>query len=160
SPAESALISVFLKRGLLTNDQVRAAQAYGTKHNRDLRQAILELNLISPELLNQLAFERLTELASDNGEKRFGPAGGAVAAAATPISPDRIKHHRDVRKDLQEKSVTATLSELVNQILERACDCEATDIHFDPQENGLRVRYRIDGQLQDILFVEPAMATP
>ena len=52
------------------------------------------------------------------------------------------------------------MSELVNQILERACDCEATDIHFDPQESGLRVRYRIDGQLQDILFVEPAMATP
>ncbi len=52
------------------------------------------------------------------------------------------------------------MSELVNQILERACDCQATDIHFDPQENGLRVRYRIDGQLQDILFVEPAMAIP
>ena len=56
--------------------------------------------------------------------------------------------------------MTVRLSELVNEILERACDCEATDIHFDPQENGLRVRYRIDGQLQDILFVEPAMATP
>ena len=52
------------------------------------------------------------------------------------------------------------MSELVNLILERACDCQATDIHFDPQESGLRVRYRIDGQLQDIFFVEPAMATP
>ena len=80
--------------------------------------------------------------------------------AAAPLSPNRTQHHRDVRKDLQEKAATVSLSELVNQILERACDCEATDIHFDPQENGLRVRYRIDGQLQDILFVEPAMATP
>ncbi len=84
--------------------------------------------------------------------------GGLVAAA--PLSPDRTQHQRDVRKELQEKAGTASLSELVNQILERACDCQATDIHFDPQENGLRVRYRIDGQLQDILFVEPAMATP
>ena len=81
-------------------------------------------------------------------------------ASGMPLSPDRTQHHRDVRKDLQEKAVTATLSELVNQILVKACDCQATDIHFDPQENGLRVRYRIDGQLQDILFVEPAMATP
>ena len=80
--------------------------------------------------------------------------------AAGPLSPNRTQHHRDVRKELQEKSVTATLSELVNDILLRACDCQATDIHFDPQENGLRVRYRIDGQLQDILFIEPAMATP
>jgi type IV pilus assembly protein PilB len=160
SPAESALVTVLLKRGLLTSEQVRVAQAYGVERKRDLRQAILELNLISPELLNQLAFERLSELASDNGESRAAGAGGGLAVPAAPISPDRVKHHRDVRKDLQEKAVTATLSELVTQILERACDCEATDIHFDPQENGLRVRYRIDGQLQDILFVEPAMATP
>jgi type IV pilus assembly protein PilB len=160
SPVENALITVLLKQGLLTTEQVRSAQAYGVERKRDLRQAILELNLISPELLNQLAFERLTELASDNGERRGAGAGGAIEVAARPISPDRIQHQRDVRKDLQEKAVTATLSELVNQILERACDCEATDIHFDPQENGLRVRYRIDSQLQDILFVEPAMATP
>jgi type IV pilus assembly protein PilB len=159
SPAEEALITVLLKKGLLTTEQVRVAQLYGQEHNRDLRQAILELNLISPEVLNQLAFERLTALAGDNGQP--GSAGTAVASvAAGPLSPNRTQHHRDVRKELQEKSVTSTLSELVNDVLLRACDCQATDIHFDPQENGLRVRYRIDGQLQDILFVEPAMATP
>jgi type IV pilus assembly protein PilB len=159
SPAEEALITVLLKRGLLSSEQVRSAQVYGQDHNRDLRQSILELNLISPELLNQLAFERLTALAGDNGQP--AAAGTAVAPVATgPLSPDRTQHHRDVRKELQEKAVTATLSELVSDILVRACDCEATDIHFDPQENGLRVRYRIDGQLQDILFVEPGMATP
>jgi len=160
TPVENALIAVFLQRGLLTTEQVRAAQIYSVEHKRDLRQSILELNLISPALLNQLAFERLSELASDNGEKKAAAAAGGMVLSAIPISPNRTQHHRDVRKDLQEKAVTASLSELVNQILERACDCEATDIHFDPQENGLRVRYRIDGQLQDILFVEPAMAVP
>ena len=158
SPAEETLITVLLKKGLLTTDQVRTAQIYGQEHNRDLRQSILELNLISPDLLNQLAFERLSTLASDNGQT------GAVAPAVVPVggslSPDRTKHHRDIRKDLQEKAVTASLSELVQEILIRACDCQATDIHFDPLENGLRVRYRIDGQLQDILFVEPVMSTP
>jgi type IV pilus assembly protein PilB len=158
SPVDLALITVLLAKGLLSTDQIRVAQAYSREHNRDMRQSILELNLISPDLLNQLAFERLSALATDNG----GPAvaGTALATAAAPLSPNRTQHHRDVRKDLLEKAATVTLSELVNQILERACDCEATDIHFDPQDNGLRVRYRIDGQLQDILFVEPAMATP
>jgi type IV pilus assembly protein PilB len=159
SPAEEALITVLLKKGLLSTEQVRAAQVYGQEHNRDLRQAILELNLISPDLLNQLAFERLSTLSGDNGQ--FGTVTAAVVAvAAGPLSPNRTQHHRDIRKDLQEKAITATLSDLVNDILLRACDCQATDIHFDPQENGLRVRYRIDGQLQDILFVDPAMATP
>ncbi len=68
SPAEEALITVLLKKALLTTEQVHVAQLYGKEHNRDLRQAILELNLISPELLNQLAFERLTALAADNGQ--------------------------------------------------------------------------------------------
>ncbi|MGP0068064.1 MAG: GspE/PulE family protein [Isosphaeraceae bacterium] len=158
SPAEEALISVLLKKGLLTPEQVREAQVYGQEHNRDLRQSILELNLISPDLLNQLAFERLSTLLSENGQP--GAVAAVVPVTAGPLSPDRTQHHRDIRKDLQEKAVTATLSDLVNEILVRACDCQATDIHFDPQENGLRVRYRIDGQLQDILFVDPAMATP
>ena len=157
SPVEQALITVLVKKGLLSPDQVRVAQVYSKEHNRDLRQAILELNLISPELLNQLAFERLSALA-DNGDPRG--TGTGLATAAMPLSPDRTQHHRDVRKDLQEKAATVSLSELVSQILESACDCQATDIHFDPQESGLRVRYRIDGQLQDILFVEPAMAVP
>jgi type IV pilus assembly protein PilB len=153
------LISVLVNRGLLSIEQVKAAQVYGKERGRDLRQSILELNLISPDVLHQLAFERLSALGQDNGELRAA-GGGAVGVAAGPLSPDRTQHHRDVRKELQEMTATATLSELVSHILERACDCQATDIHFDPQENGLRVRYRIDGQLQDILFVEEAMATP
>ena len=60
---------------------------------------------------------------------------------------------------MQETTLTAPLPQVVGQILERAFDCPATDIHFDSQETGLRVRYRIDGQLQDILFVETSMAT-
>ncbi len=159
SAVDRALVMVLLKKGLLSTEQLRSAQVYGDERKRNLRQSILELNLISPELLNQLAFERLSELATDNGEMRAAPAH-EPAVAGTLVSPDRTQHHRDVRKDLQDKAATGLLSELVSLILERACDCQATDIHFDPLEHGLRVRYRIDGQLQDILFVEPAMATP
>jgi type IV pilus assembly protein PilB len=160
SPAEEALIAVLMKRGLLSTEQVRTAQVYSQEHNRDLRQAILELNLITADVLNQLAFERLSALAGDNGQSPGLATTATVPVPAGSLSPNRTQHHRDVRKELQEKAVTASLSEVVNEILIRACDCQATDIHFDPQENGLRVRYRIDGQLQDILFIEPAMATP
>ncbi len=158
SQGDQVLIELLINRGLLSVDKARAAQVHCDEHKRDLRQAILELNLISPDLLNQLAFERLSALATDNGDSKRSVA--VAAATSGTLSPNRTQHHRDVRKDLQEKAQTATLSELVGQILERACDCEATDIHFDPQESGLRVRFRIDGQLQDILFIEPAMATP
>ena len=161
TPDEEVLVQALIKRGLVTSDQVRTAQQYGSEHQRDLRQSILELNLISPELLNQLAFERLAAMARDAPERAVPVKPQAPVPVPTlPLSPDRTQHHRDVRKELQEKTLTAPLPQLVSQILERAFDCRATDIHFDPQETGLRVRYRIDGQLQDILFVETAMATP
>ena len=58
-PDEEVLVQALIMRGLVTSDQVRMAQQYGSEHQRDLRQSILELNLISPELLNELAFDRL-----------------------------------------------------------------------------------------------------
>ncbi len=156
---EQVLVGVLIKRGLVTSDQVRSAQEYGAAHHRDLRQSILELNLISPELLNELAFERLAAMARDVPEKVVPLKPQApVPISSVPLLPDRTQHHRDVRKELQEATLTAPLPIVVGQILERAFDCRATDIHFDSQETGLRVRYRIDGQLQDILFVETAMA--
>ncbi|MEW9699795.1 GspE/PulE family protein [Paenibacillus sp. SI8] len=36
----------------------------------------------------------------------------------------------------------------VNQIIEQAVQLRASDIHFDPQEDGLHVRYRVDGILR------------
>lgn len=42
---------------------------------------------------------------------------------------------------------------LVNSIIERAVSERASDIHFEPRENGMDVRMRIDGILRDILKV-------
>ncbi len=48
---------------------------------------------------------------------------------------------------------------LVDTILTNAIRVRATDIHIDPQVEGLRVRYRIDGVLHDVLQVPPASAS-
>jgi len=155
---DEVMAGVLLNKGMLTGEQLDVARKYGAERGCDLKQAILELNLISPERLNQLAFERLTAMAEDHHEKTPGlveaPAASASAATPAPISPDRNQIQRDVRKELQESSQTLPVPELIGQILGRAIDCRATDIHFDSLESGIRVRYRIDGQLQDILFVE------
>jgi general secretion pathway protein E len=34
----------------------------------------------------------------------------------------------------------------VNQIIRRGLEQRATDIHVEPQEDRLRIRYRIDGR--------------
>ncbi len=158
SAEDEVLASVLVKSGMLTDDQLHSARLYGEERQRDLRQSILEMNLISPERLNQLAFERLEAMALGSAEKSTPAAGGVVVTTAAIALPDRNQIQRDVRRELQDLTQTVPVPELVGQILERAIDCRATDIHFDSMDNGLRVRYRIDGQLQDILFVDSSIA--
>jgi len=162
APSEDAVLAaVLVKNGVLGEDQVAEARRYAEEHRRDFKQAVLEMNLISPERLNQLAFERLRALAQGDAPPppaAATPAPAPAAPAAVATLPDRNQIQRDVRRELQDLTQTVPVPELIGQILERAVDCRATDIHFDPLDNGLRVRYRIDGQLQDILFVEASVA--
>jgi len=39
---------------------------------------------------------------------------------------------------------------LVNSIIARGVNFKASDMHLDPDENGLRVRFRIDGLMKDV----------
>ena len=156
--ADDPLIAALTHNGMLNGEQIQKAQRYGAENHRDLRQAILELNLISPDTLNALAFQQLATMSqAGNGTP---PAVVHHDASTKSLSPDTVKQHRDVRNELRELALTAPLSELVAQILDRAIDCRATDIHFDPQEAGLRIRFRIDGQLQDIANLDSALMTP
>ena len=43
----------------------------------------------------------------------------------------------------------ASVVKLVNEILIEAVNERASDIHIEPDENDLRIRYRIDGMLQN-----------
>lgn len=56
------------------------------------------------------------------------------------------------QQDLEaaEDEETASIIHLVNQLLIEALELEATDIHIEPFQNEVKVRYRIDGMLRDI----------
>jgi general secretion pathway protein E len=49
-----------------------------------------------------------------------------------------------------ELNATTPIAESLDLLIEQAIRDRASDIHFEPQENRLRVRYRIDGILHDI----------
>jgi general secretion pathway protein E len=54
---------------------------------------------------------------------------------------DFIEHLKDLASE-------APVIRLVNQIIHRALDMNASDIHIEPFEDGLHLRYRVDGVLQ------------
>jgi type IV pilus assembly protein PilB len=53
----------------------------------------------------------------------------------------------------------ASVIQMVQRVIEEAVDRGSSDIHFEPYEEELRVRYRIDGVLQEAATV-PASAIP
>ena len=52
-------------------------------------------------------------------------------------------------KNIEEIDSEASIGKFINQILLQAYKDRATDIHIEPFENALKVRYRVDGVLYD-----------
>jgi len=55
--------------------------------------------------------------------------------------------------EISDESEKAPIVKLVNMILNEALASRASDIHIEPQEKTLRVRYRVDGELYEALDV-------
>jgi general secretion pathway protein E len=85
----------------------------------------------------EAALERLYEKdAAGGGEEDLESRLGEV-------SEDDIEHLKDLASE-------APVIRLVNQIIQRAVESRASDIHIEPFADELKVRYRIDGILQEV----------
>jgi len=61
-------------------------------------------------------------------------------------------------KDLLESNDDAPIIRLINALLTEAIKINASDIHIEPYENKLFVRFRVDGVLQEILTQKKMLA--
>src|SRR5258706_6297827 len=52
--------------------------------------------------------------------------------------------------DLDSAAEDASIIRFVNQVLRDAIELRASDIHLEPFEDEFRIRYRIDGELQEV----------
>jgi type II secretory ATPase GspE/PulE/Tfp pilus assembly ATPase PilB-like protein len=57
---------------------------------------------------------------------------------------------REVAHDIASDDPEASVVKFVNQVIREAIYERATDIHVEPLENDLRIRYRIDGILHEV----------
>lgn len=70
--------------------------------------------------------------------------------------PANTENHKEGRQqalqvELRELVDVVGPGPLVDLLMERAFQLQATDIHLDPLDNGLRLRLRVDGMLHDII---------
>jgi general secretion pathway protein E len=63
----------------------------------------------------------------------------------------RLAHTLEGPQDILDQDSEAPIIQLVNLILSQAVQDRASDIHIEPFERSLKVRYRIDGVLHEVL---------
>ena len=108
---------------------------------------VLGLETDINKALQMYILEEINELDSEDIADRF----------AGQSDDEFIEHLKDLASE-------APVIRLVNQIIHRAVDMGASDIHIEPFEEGLHLRYRVDGVLQDypdppLLSLAPAIAS-
>ncbi len=64
---------------------------------------------------------------------------------------ESVAHELEEPTDLLEADEEAPIIRLVNSLLFRAVKERASDIHINPEERDLSVRYRIDGVLREVI---------
>ena len=82
-------------------------------------------------------------------ERTYGASTALQKIVEGMGTTDDGEHEEDITQ-LRDMAFEAPVVRLVNLLIEEAVTAEASDIHIEPSEESLRVRYRIDGILYDL----------
>jgi len=82
-------------------------------------------------------------------ERYCSTSSSAMGTIVENLSDDATRSEDDV-EHLRDLASEAPVIRLVNLVIQRAVEARASDIHIEPFENRLKVRYRIDGVLEEV----------
>ena len=125
------------------------------RHNGTIRVATNNpFNLYAFDELRMLMGAKIETVLATGEEisrvikQHFG-VGGHTVEAMIGDSEDVtvVSEFNQDNADLIEQAQEATVVKLVNEILLEAIRDRASDVHIEPYENDLKIRYRIDGVL-------------
>ncbi len=141
----AVVVAVLDPRDMQTNDDLRM-----------LSPLPVRLVVVAPDQLRR-AIERSFDdfgLVAPDLEVPKAPAdvpvsidADAAAAATGDVAPGAGRFEND-----------GPVINFVNQLLRRAVDERASDVHFEPTEGDLRVRFRVDGILHDATTAPASLA--
>lgn len=119
-----------LRLAMLNPNDTQAVQAVALATGREVRPELA----LGSEL--EAAYERLYGAGAQQAVDELATVEGAAGI-------DDIERLRDMASE-------APVIRLVNSVFARALDTRASDIHIEPFEHHLAIRFRIDGVLQEI----------
>ncbi|KAB2671272.1 MAG: type II/IV secretion system protein [Verrucomicrobia bacterium] len=83
-------------------------------------------------------------------KKRLGVGADTIDTLGEEESFQVVDDNGDEDTNLDTAAEDASIIRFVNQVLRDAIELRASDIHLEPFEDEMRIRYRIDGVLQDV----------
>lgn len=83
----------------------------------------------------------------------YGNEGAARAMADIRAETAATREAETQRQQEVQENKTPMIR-LVNSIIERAVSENASDVHFEPTEDNMVIHMRIDGQLQQVSYME------
>jgi len=146
------LLSLFPARLLLKEELLPLRRTNGTveiatsrlfaTHGLDSLKTLTGLHL-RPVLACSEAIQR-------EMKKRLGVGADTIDTLGEEASLQVVDEHPEEETDLDAAAEDASIIRFVNQVLRDAIELRASDIHLEPFEDEMRIRYRIDGVLQDV----------
>ncbi|HXT10113.1 MAG TPA: GspE/PulE family protein [Candidatus Angelobacter sp.] len=146
------LLSLFPARILLKEELLPLQRTNGTvevatsrlfaTQGLDALKTLTGLNL-RPILASSEAIQR-------EMKKRLGVGADTIGTLGEEKGFEVVDENLDEDTDLDGVEDEASIIRFVNQVLKDAIDLRASDIHLEPFEDEFRIRYRIDGVLQDV----------
>lgn len=109
------------------------------------------------EPMNAAQYER--QLSESFGQSKLD-GSAAEAAAGSGGDLESLFDGLPQTEDLLAGNTDAPIITLINGLLQDAIRRRASDIHIDPFEDKLSVRYRIDGELQEVFTASRRVAAP
>jgi type IV pilus assembly protein PilB len=119
-------------------------------------QGIDELRLATRHPLELSVASREDILAEIRRLARASEAFGARAAIDEELAATEEEDEAD-DLEVEDGISDAPLVRLVNSVIFQAAEDGASDVHFEPQEDSLLVRFRIDGVLQEVQRIPKRM---
>jgi general secretion pathway protein E len=121
-----------------------------TATEQELRVALI--NPLDPYPIEALGFataRKITAMVGRTGdveaalERLYGAAREADGEDAGAADESDVERLKDLASD-------APVVRLVNSLISRASEARASDIHIEPTDDGVKVRFRVDGALKEI----------
>lgn len=104
---------------------------------------------VNPFLAPKQQIETWIASYTTNLSEEVGEALGDTGAEET--SEETVQVNKKNQKSIETIVQDAPITRALNTIFEYAINSKASDIHIEPREKSVKVRFRVDGMLQEVM---------